>query len=121
MAELLLRLGDIKSDLNAWQRFYPVAVFEDGHVWGGQERPPKFLVVRFVGVSAADLQQYLETDSAYTDAATPIMLALRKWKIDIEDARIPNVVKKKIRNAIADGTILEVTMSQIAAYIKRTR
>lgn len=123
MAEILIKIDgpDMATNLNAWSRLLPVAVKPDGWTWGAAERPPKFLVVRIADTTVPDAEAYLVDDSDWTDPENPIVNAIRKWKFDIDDATIPKVVKKKINAAIANGTILEVTTAQIAAYIKRTR
>ena len=124
MAEVLIRLGDTSTDAFAWQRLYPVAVFEDGHQWGTLERPPAFLVVRITDMTATNAEQYLDRGLDLTIPSSPVDYGLRKWKFDIDDTNLPTPVKKKIAAAIADttgNTILEVTSRQINAYIKRTR
>ena len=120
MAEILIKLepADNPSDLLAWGRCLPVAVFEDGHPWGCLERPPKFLVVRITDQTAAQAQQYLKVEYDTSDPPNPI--AIRKWKFDIDDDTMSNPMKKAVGDAIADGTILEVTTGMINAYIKRT-
>ena len=123
MAEVLIKLerASNESDLTAWTRLHPVSVRPDGFVWGAAERPPKFLVVRLTGMTVEQAKQYIVPDTDNTDLANPIYHAIRKYKFDIDDATIPKQVRKKIDAAIANGTILEVTQAQIAAYIKRTR
>jgi len=121
MAEILIKLepANNPSDLLAWNRLHPVVVKPDGWVWGSAERPPKFLVIRITDMTVAEVEQYLETDWDFT-APNPIMLAIRKLKIDLDDVTTPNQVKNAISRAIQNGTILEVTKAQIVNFIKRT-
>jgi hypothetical protein len=120
MAEILIKLeaATNPSDLLAWDRCLPVVVFEDGHPWGSLERPPKFLVVRITDQTATQAQQYMEEE--YDTSDPPVQITIRKWKFDIDDSTMSNPMKRAVANAIADGTILQVTTAMINAYIKRT-
>jgi hypothetical protein len=116
MAEILIRMGATHADPCAWQRFYPVAVFEDGHKYGSAETWPVFAILRITNATVAEVRQYLDPDLDTTDPQHPITRALRKWKIALDDAAVPQWIK----TAVQAGEVVSVTKAQIANFIKRT-
>jgi len=53
-----------------YKRGDPVGVFEDGHEWGREEGPPRFIVLRFIGMTAEEAVKYTEPEvEVITDRA----------------------------------------------------
>lgn len=119
MAEFLVKMEGDQSDPLAWSRLDPVCVFEDGHPWGAMERPPKFLVVRVTGLSAADGQQYMDTVMDLTNPENPLPVRLRAFKFDLDKSSLPNLIRKAIDKAMLDGGAITVSIAQAQAFIKR--
>jgi len=123
MAEVLIKLVPCdagKDPLLSWTRLHPVCVKPDGWAWGSAERPPKFCVIRITDMTVAEMEPYLEPDFDVTDPINPVQRAICKWKFDIDDVAIPNVIKNRIASAISSGGIISVKKAQIINFIKRT-
>jgi len=66
MAEILIKAEDfVHPDPEvdrraAWKKGHPVVVKPDGHKWGREEGPPKFIIVKIPGVSPDQLQNYIQ-------------------------------------------------------------
>lgn len=68
MAEILIKAIDafhpdpLGNKRGCYKAGDPVVVFEDGHEWGAEERPPKFFLIKIPGVPAAQLKPFLAPD-----------------------------------------------------------
>lgn len=92
MCEILVRAvdnahEDRDKDMFSYKRGYPVVVMDDGHVWGREERPPNFYIVKLPGVKKEEMQYC--TSVVFQDEGTENerIIGRRKWKVD--DTRIP--------------------------------
>ena len=118
MAEVLIKLerASDESDLKAWTRGHPVAVQEDGWTWGALEGLPRFCVLHLTDVSADQVRDWLDPDYDGTIDDAPVLRAIRKWRLDMDDLNIPNWVKQSIK----DTGRVSVTLAQIINFLKRT-
>lgn len=90
MAELLVKAIDSRvadPDLErrgCYKRGDVVVVFEDGHEWGREERPPKFIVVQIPGAPASAFRELQEVD--WSPVLGPreerIPMRRRQWRLD---------------------------------------
>lgn len=83
-----------------------VVVMPDGHEWGREERLPKFVVVKVVGMSVDFARKYVETYETNTGLTNPVgipikkLVAVRKYNVLI------NNISKHIKNKLlAEGEI----------------
>lgn len=66
MAEILVKLASAtnadstKDRRGCYKRGDPVVVMPNGHTWGAEERPPKFIVLAVPDATEAEVQQYIE-------------------------------------------------------------
>lgn len=71
-AEILVKATDSihpnpTEDLRgSYKRGYPVVVMPDGHIWGSEERLPKFVVIKIPLISVEKVQKYIQTYSDFT-------------------------------------------------------
>lgn len=103
MAEILVKAIDathddpVKDRRGCYKRGMPVVVMPDGHPWGKEEGPPKFVVVKLPGIDHKALHKYVREWDHATDAHTT--LQRRRWKLHLDDlphgahAKHPIVVK----------------------------
>lgn len=61
MAELLILAADTGSTdtINKWYGANIVDVQDDGHIWGREEGPPIFFILKVPGVSKSDAEEYI--------------------------------------------------------------
>lgn len=108
MAELLIKATNAthsdpeKDARGCWKRGDIVVVMPDGHEWGGEERLPKFVVVKIPGVDAERARKYIEHYAA----------ARRRYRIRVDD--VPNA----IRNQLRDTGQVTVTWNQVRNFIR---
>ena len=68
MAELLIKLIDhihsdpVKDRSGAYKRGDVVVVMPDGHEWGREEGPPKFGIIKVVGLSVMKCQEFVRPE-----------------------------------------------------------
>lgn len=89
MAELLIKAVDATHpdpEIDAagcYKEGMVVVVMPDGHEWGREEGPPKFVVAKLPGVSVEKTRKYMD-ELKETDAKTgePKTVRRRRWQID---------------------------------------
>lgn len=96
MAELLIQAVNNshpdpeKDQRGCWKRGMPVAVMDDGHEWGSQERLPKFAILKLPGVAKERVQKYI---ADYLDVqGEPVRRRL--WQIRWAD--LPLAARQKL-------------------------
>ena len=139
MAEILVKAVDYthpdpdKDRRGAYKRGYPVVVMPDGHAWGGRERLPRFVVIKFPGVATDNprLREYITPE--YTDELDPDGVPMRNvyrrrlWRIRWDD--LPAAAKARLRD---DGELIikasvayegpyDYTWAQVKSYFLNQR
>lgn len=116
--ELLVKLesADDSSNLKAWSRGHVVAVKPDGWKWGKLECPPKFCVITVTDLIEKDAEKYMQNDVDITDPKKPVVIAIRKVKIDLDGTAIT----KKISDSIKNTGKVTVLKSEIDSFTKAT-
>lgn len=103
MAELLIKAIDathkdpVKDKAGSYKRGDVVVVMPDGHVWGKEERLPKFMVVKIPDLSVKDAMKYIESE---TDGL--VVITRRRHKFLVDDT--PSVIKDEL-NAKGEVTV----------------
>ena len=84
MAELLIKNVDAWGDLSERSRKGDIIVVRpDGWVWGKEECPPRFVVVKLKGVAEKDVKHYEQPLMSEPDKdGKTTMLKRRKYAID---------------------------------------
>jgi len=104
---------DPEQDLLAYKLGHVIDVKPDGHVWGAQEKLPKFWIVKIPGMAVETAREYLKSLEDLTNPNDPIQIGMRKWKLDYNTLSTP--IKKKLNDT---GTIT-VTETQAIAFMTR--
>ena len=128
MCEILIFAGNNthtdpeKDRRGCWKRGMPVVVMEDGHTWGREETPPKFVVVKIPGVPAAKAKSFLDPQMV-DDAGVPVVsqdgrpVAYRRKEWKVAWASLP----AGIRNTLQTTGTITVSVAQIRNYLRRIR
>lgn len=119
MAELLIKLSshvhpDAKVDASgAYKRGDLVVVQEDGHAWGKKEGPPRFVILKIPGVSAARVRAYC-AEHRELDPFTgrEAVTRRRRWRLRVDD------VPLAVRNALRDTGMVTLTWDQVRPYVQ---
>ena len=119
MAELLIKAVDAvhsdtqKNQRGCYKRGDVVVVMPDGHPWGTEERPPKFVTMRVVGVLPARYQRLVEqAETVILDPeGNPVRLRRRHYSLDL--SQLP----AGARNRLTSGEILEVSETQLRSLL----
>jgi len=87
MAELLVLAFDTfnpdpQQDLLAYKLGHVIDIKPDGHVWGAQERLPKFFVVKIPTMKVEDAQQYMAKKEDITNPDDPVQIGMRKFRFN---------------------------------------
>ncbi|MEM4359711.1 MAG: hypothetical protein QXT45_04225 [Candidatus Bilamarchaeaceae archaeon] len=111
MAEILIKAVDAYNvdpevDKACYKAGMPVVVMPDGHKWGREEGPPKFIVLKLPGVPVEEVKKYVEEwvvedidkDSGYLKS---VMIRRRRWRFALE--QLPREV---LDNASSTGKIV---------------
>lgn len=134
MAEILVKAvnathSDTDKDRSGcYKRGMPVIIMPDGHSWGGEERLPKFILIKVPGISVDLVKKYVDTqlsDSPDEDGRYPIYRR-RLWRIRLEDIPVA------ARNILANTGMLVIkagkyngeydyTWKQIRAYFRNLK
>ena len=131
MAELLVKAMDsthadsVKDMRGCYKTGMPVVVMEDGHIWGGEECLPRFVVIKIPTISVDVVKKYIEPEYQGVDnQGRPEMYRRRKWNISWVD--LPSAVKTKILAngglTIKAGTYTgayDYTWAQVKNYFKQ--
>ena len=129
MAELLVKAvsasvpTDPDRDVLCYKRGMPVVVMPDGHPWGARERRPRFVVIKFPGVSVERLQRYIE-EWRDGDPDTRRMVRRRVWRLRWDD--LPTRARNRLRD---DGELIiqagtrdvpdaDYTWDQVKSYLR---
>jgi hypothetical protein len=125
MAELLVKLTDatnadpVKDAQGCYKRGDVVVVMPDGHVWGRQEGPPTFCVVKVPGLSVEDARKYTEpqVEQRMTNLAglQPTMVTRRLHRLKID------ALTTAARAEIADKGVVSLTRTEADAAIESKR
>ncbi len=87
MAELLVKAISathavpIKDQRGCYKRGMPVVVMPDGHLWGNEERLPKFVVIKIPLIGVWAVQKYTAPWMDLTIPSQPETVQRRKWRI----------------------------------------
>lgn len=107
MAELLVKAVDSegssdpeKIQRGGYRRGMPVVVMDDGHKWGREEGPPKFVVLKFPGIPKEKMAEYL-TPNLLDESDPTSQVGRRLWKFDLD--ALPRESLDALR---ADGAIV---------------
>lgn len=99
----------VKDQLGSYKRGMPAMLFEDGHVWGGDEGLPKFVHLDITDGSAATVRHYLKqwerTLALTVDSSDPVT--------DI------HTVTVTADSGVAMGGLGRLTKPQIETYLSK--
>lgn len=99
----------------------PVAVREDGHVWGAKEGLPNFVKVKIPGVAAVTVEELISeqledgTGADYFENGERATYRRRRWRVLVSD------IPAQIRQTLLTTGEVTVTPAQIRNYIRRVR
>jgi len=118
MAELLVLAfetfnTDPQQDLMAYKLGHIIDIKEDGHVWGTQEKLPKFWIIKVPGMAVADAQEYLKMLQDFTDLNNVKTIGIRKWKLDY------NLLPAAAKNTLNSTGIVSVNKTTVLNYLSR--
>ncbi len=112
-AELLVKMVDAWGTLESRSMKGDIIVVKpDGWKWGKEERPPRFVVIKLVGVKAEDVKHYERPLMDTKDPENPVMLKRRKHAIDIatvDSCSIELGGAKEIPKATFDANLITKT------------
>lgn len=114
MAEILVKAVSISSpdsliDRGCYRKGYPVISFPDGHEWGNEERPPKFVVIKCKEILILETLQYLEEEISPIVDPNGKKIYLNRRKFKFESIIVDSALSK-------DGT-LSITKNQLISNI----
>lgn len=99
MAEILIKAIDaihtdaVKDRRGCYKRGMPVVVMPDGHIWGLEERLPKFIVIKIPLVSVDRVLKYI---GEWRDIDNRTVLQRRRWRIRWAD--LPLAARNKLQS-----------------------
>lgn len=106
MAELLIKAVDaihvdpVKDQRGSYKRGDVVVVMPDGHVWGKEERLPKFFILKVPGLSVAIANRVIEIEKIDTGLFDPdgnrIARTVRRRKFTFDLDTLSQVLKDQI-------------------------
>lgn len=100
MAEMLVfaqEVPEVEEGPGKWKRGMAVAIKPDGHEWGRKEKPPKFNIIKFPGLSVDALKEYVESETEDKNGNIRELVNRRKFKLDIDS--FPTDKKNKLGRA----------------------
>ena len=80
-----------------YKRGYPVVVMPDGHIWGGDERLPKFVVIKVPGVSVDRILKYIQPELEDTPDANGEYHIYRRRLWVVRWAKLPTKAKNRLQ------------------------
>jgi hypothetical protein len=103
MAELLVMAQDPPiSHPRAFTKGMVVDIKDDGHIWGTEERPPLFRVIKIPGVPKEELQFLLDSPtSANPDVLDTLPPRLKKLNWD-EMKYVSTISKETLMSKVMD-------------------
>jgi hypothetical protein len=126
MAEVLIKALDhvhpdaVIDRAGSYKRGHPVVVMPDGHPWGKEERPPKFVVLRFPGLSVDALRAYCDMwwQSALPEfgQTKPQLLQRRRWRFRLD--AMPQVARDKLDESGVLTVGIDVTWTQLRGFLR---
>lgn len=128
MARLLIRLANPThvNTSGCYEAGMPIVVFEDGHIWGDDEKPPIYTRMDLPGVPASKIQKYLEPyeeqDGLEADGITPRMRMIKRklWRFRVE--ALPLAARNKLAQGLLTiGPNGDYTWLQVRNYLRNLR
>lgn len=131
MAEILIKAKDTthpdpeKDRRGCYKRGMPVAIMPDGHEWGKEERPPKFVVLKLPGVPVEKVRHYIEPETTPVPDPSGNFPVYRRRLWQISWADLPKGAKDKLAAGtltIQAGTYdgpYDYTWAQVKAYFRK--
>lgn len=134
MAEILVKaINATHSDTDkdrrgCYKRGMPVLIMPDGHSWGGEERLPKFVVIKIPGISVETVSKYVQPQNEDTPDADGIYRVYRRRLWQIRWADLPAAARNKLATdgelTIKAGTYAgnyDYTWKQIRGYFRNLK
>jgi hypothetical protein len=136
MCEIIVKAIDavnsdpVKDRRGCYKRGYPVAVYPDGHIWGAEERLPKFVIIKIPGVSVDNpiVQKYTQPQLEDTPDANGNYPTYRRRLWQIRWADLPTAARNKLASngqlIIKVGTYsgpFDYTWAQVKGYFRNLK
>jgi len=117
MAELLIKNVDAwGDDKSRSMKGDIIVVRPDGWVWGKEECPPRFVVVKLKGVKVDDVKHYEQPLMDTKDPEKPVMLKRRKYAIDtatVDNCAVELGGAKEVLKTTFDSNLITKTAVSI--------